>query len=160
MSMKLVEGLKAVNGLAPSADLYNGDPATDVVFLKNYDRVLFAIFGVATTGTAVVTVEECDNATPSTSTAIAFTYYSNTSADSGDTFSAATSATASGFTTATSATYIYLIEVKAHALTDGFPAVRLVLTEGVDAAVVGSVMAFAGDARFPGSPDQMKTAIA
>lgn len=152
-----MERLKVVQALAPSADLYNGDPATDVILTTHYDRILFLLFGVATTGTAVVTVEECDNVTPSNSTAIAFNYYSNTS---GDTFSAATSATASGFTTATSDTYIYAIEVLAQDLTQGYPGVRLVLTEGVDAAVVGAVVAVCGDARYMSAAEGMKTAIA
>ncbi len=157
MSKKLVEGLKFINALAPLADRYNGDPASDVVLLKNYDRVIFAIYGTATTGTAVVTAEECDDVTPTTSNAVPFTYYSNVATD---VFSAATAATASGFTTATAATYIYLIEVKAHDLTDGFPGVRLVLTEGVNAAVAASVIAIAGDARYGGAPESMLTAIA
>lgn len=157
MSSKLIERMKVVPALAPSADIFAGDTATDVISLENYDRILFLLFGVATTGTAVVTVEECDDFTPTTSTAIAYTYYSNVATD---VWSAAISATASGFTTATSDTYIYGIEVKASDLTEGFPCVRCVFTEGVDAAVIGSCTAILGDARFAGDPSTLPTAVA
>ncbi|RMD51898.1 hypothetical protein D6827_01220 [Candidatus Parcubacteria bacterium] len=157
MSNKLVERLKIANASAPNADIF-ANP-TDVFLLKNYDKIVFAIFGVATTATGTVTVEECDDTTPTNSTAIAFTYYANTSADTSDDFGAATSATASGFTTATSSTYIYLIEVKADQLSDGYPGVRLNFTAGGTGTVTGAILAILGDARYEGDPNNMLTAI-
>ena len=157
MAHKLSEDTKIINGLAPSADLFDSDPATDVVSMKHYDRLAFMLIGVATTGTAVVTVEECDNFTPSNSTAIAFSVRKN-DAFATDTLGADVAVSAAGYTTPTSATFMHIIEVKGATLTDGFPNVRVVCTEGVDAAVIGTVVCLGSDAKYFGST--LPTAIA
>lgn len=148
MSNLILEGLKVIGGLAPDSDIYEGGPnSTDVVSLAEYERVVFALYqktGGSNTGTATVTVEACDNFTPSNTTAIAFTYYKNESAGSADAFTKAT-ATTSGFVTTANKTSIYLVEVKASDLiASGYPNVRMKLTEAVDDIVIGSVLILAG----------------
>jgi len=160
MSARLAELLKLVNGVAPSSDVYDSDPATDVVFFKNYDRIMFVLIqktAGSNTGTATVTLEKCDDATPTTATAVAFTYWKNEAAATADTFTKATATTA-GFTTTANKTAIYIVEAKASDMGDGFPACRLQLTEAVDDPVIGCVLAICGDARYPG--DSLPTAIA
>ena len=132
--------------VAACEDLFNGDPASDVISLKNYGKVLFLIAkNAGALGTATITVESCDDVTPTTATAIPFKYWKNTS---GDTWSDMTAATASGFVTTAGADQMYAIEVDASELydTDGF--VRLQITETVDDPVDGMVFALAGDARY------------
>lgn len=143
----LTETVKIVQGLQPSADLYNGDPATDVVGMKGYSRVSFLLHAVATTGTAVVTVESCDNAAASNAAAMAFTYRKKTTGASA-VWGAVTAATSSGFTTTASESTIYEISIEDQALPEGQPYVRLQLTEGVDAAVVGGVTVALYPARY------------
>jgi hypothetical protein len=143
MNSYFVERNHIVKGLAPHADLYNGDPATDVVNMKNYERCTFILHQNATTvssnGTAVITVEACTSAAGSSATAIAFKYTKLTTGVS-DASTALTSATAAGFTTTAVQNTVYLIEVQASDLTADKPYVRLVATEGVDAPVAGSVL--------------------
>ena len=160
---KLLEGLKIIGGLAPTADAYDGDPETDVVDMGKYDRVVFLLYQVTAgtdTGIATVTVEECDDFTPSNSTAIPFTYYENLSAGTSDDFGAAQTATASGFSTTANKTSIHAIEVKAEDLSEGFPKVRAVLTEGVDDPCTACVLILGGSAKFQGDPNTLPTAIA
>lgn len=133
-------------GIAPAADLFATDPATDVISLANYQGVVFTLLvGAGATGTATVTVEECDDATPSNSTAIAFRYRRK---DGTAAWGEWTAATASGFATTAGASELYQIKVEADGLSDGFPNVRAVFTEVVDDPVVGGVLATAYGARF------------
>lgn len=133
-----------------AADMYNGDPATDVVSTVNYHGVRFEIIeGAGATGTAVVTVEECTAIDGTGATAIAFTY--RVKAGTAD-WGAWTAATSSGFTTTAGANKLYEIDVPSDSLSSDSPYVRLQLTEGVDSAVVGAVNARAYRARFASEP--------
>ena len=83
-----------VKGLDPVADAFAGTKYTDVVDFKNHNIVEFYIYkGVGTTGTSTVTVEACDDTTPSNTTAVTFRYQAITS---GDTHGALTAATTAG----------------------------------------------------------------
>lgn len=150
-----------VKGLAPSADLYNGDPATDVINMEGYQQCTFILHqngsSPSSNGNATVTVEACTSAAGSSATAIAFKYTKLTSGVS-DASTALTDATASGFNTTAAQNTTYLIQVLASDLTDNKPYVRLVLTEVTDAAVIGSVMAVltGGPKR---APDNQATAL-
>lgn len=140
-----VEKTHVVKGLSPSADRYNGDPATDVVNMRDYQRCTFVLHqngsSPSSNGTAVITVEACTSAAGSSATAIAFKYTKLTTGAS-DVSTALTDAAAAGFTTTALEDTTYVIEVVANELTDDKPYVRLVCTEVVDAPVVGSVMVF------------------
>lgn len=162
MSSKIVERFKIVPGVAPSSDVYNGNPATVEVNMGKYDRVLFVIdqkTAGTNTGKATVTLESCDNAAGANAAAMAGKYYKNESAASSDDLGAATAFTTSGFSTTANKTAQYLVEVKASDLPDGQPFVRLTLTEATDDPVIGSVIAIC-EAKRCEDPDTMVSAIA
>ena len=109
----LIEQLKFVKGLDPVADAFDNGatPASDVVSMRGYGNVLFLIhIGVGVTGTQTLTVEACDNVTPSNTTTIVFWYREILS---GDTEGALTKATASGFTVTAGSSKIILVEARA-----------------------------------------------
>lgn len=138
-------------GLAPDADRYNTDPATDVVNTKYYGHTTFIVeHGAGATGTAVVTVEECTAADGTGATAIPFKYrlYAITAAQG-----ALTDATASGFTITAGANKLAVIEVPSRSLSDGSPYVRVQLTEGVDSPVDASVLIIQSQPRYAGTLD-------
>jgi len=158
---KILEEIKIINGLAPAADRYNSDPATDIVNAGRYDRIVFLLFQVTAgtnTGTATITIEECDDVSASNSTAIAFKYLANVAAGTSDDFGAWQTATASGFSTTANKTAIYAAEVSGADLTDGYPYVRMVLTESVDDPVTGCVLIL-GCNGPKGDPNTLLTAI-
>jgi hypothetical protein len=136
-----------VLALAPDADRYAGDPATDVFSLKEFREITFILQeGAGGTGTATITIEECDGFTPSEpdgAVAIPFRYQlSQADGTLGD----LTDATAAGVTTG--ANKIVSITVHASALSDGFPFVRLQLTEVVNDPVDAGVVAILGEPRY------------
>lgn len=152
----LTEDFQIVGGLSPSADLYNGDPATDVVGMAGYNKVHFLLHqntGGTNTGTATVTVEAVDNAAGSNAVAIPFRYRAKTTGAS-SAWGAVTAATASGFTTTANEDTIYEIQVEDQDLPDTQSYVRMVLTEAVDDPVLGSVMILLVGSRYK-EPNQI-----
>jgi len=132
--------------IAANEDIFNGDPATDVISMSRYERCTFVIQkGAGATGTATITVESCDDVTPTTATAVPFRYKVCTS---GNTWGATTAATASGFTTTAGADQVYLVEIDAPGLysTDNY--VRLKMTEVVDSPCDGGVIAILSRPRY------------
>lgn len=132
--------------IAANEDIFNGDPATDVINLAEYGSVIFFIIcNAGAVGTATITVESCDDVTPTTTTEIAFKYWECTTPDIWSDMKAAES---TGFTTAAAADKMYAIEVSAEELADTDQFVRLKCTEVADAAVDGAIMAIAGRGRY------------
>lgn len=147
----IIEEIHMLN-IAPSAfiaaneDIFNGDPASDVISLENWrDAIFFILKNAGATGTATITVESCDNVTPTTPTAIAFRYKKMTTID---TWSAWTAALVAGIATTAGADQMYMIHVRAEELhsTDKF--VRLQLTEVVDNPCDGAVGAILLNPRY------------
>lgn len=128
-----------VKGLDPVADAFKDTVYSDVVSMKNHALCEFVIYkGVGATGTSAITVEACDNTTPTKHIAIPFKYQKVLS---DDTHSALTDADDTGFTTSAGSSQIYRIFVDRKALTEsGYTYVRLVADESVDGAVVGAVL--------------------
>lgn len=125
----------------PLADGYAGNPASDVVSLKNYSHANFFVHeGAGATGTATITVEECTAIGGTGATAIAFKYRVNNGewAD----------ATTSGFTTTAGADVSYEIAVAAEDLSSDSPFVRLQFTEVVDSPVAMHAWVVASGARY------------
>ena len=134
-------------GLVPDADLYAADPATDIINMEDYSHVTFLLTeGAGGTGTVKLTVEECDDTTPTNSTAIAFKYRV---CSSGDTWGALTASAATGYTTTAGANKMVAVEVDAAELSDGYPFVRLQLTEVVDDPCDAGVVVILSGARYP-----------
>jgi len=116
-----------VIALQPLADLYDGDPATDVFNMEDYDHITFLLFeGAGGTGTATLTVEECNTAAGGGANAIAYRYRLQSTID---TWGALTAIASTGYTTVAGANKAIAIEVDAEELADGFNFVRLQITE-------------------------------
>lgn len=138
-------------GINPIDDFTNGTVGTDVVNASNFDETTFLVFsGVGTTGTATLTIEACDDTTPSNTTAIPFRYRRVTgSLNAGDTHAAITDATASGFTTTAGSHQIYALSVRNEELGDtGYKYIRMKAVEVVNSPVLAGVMILQGHPRF------------
>lgn len=139
----------AASGGAAFEDFFAGDVKLDVINMKNYKQVCFVVLMEhGAVGTTLITVQACDDVTPSATSAIKFKYKLVNAVDTQGTVTQATSA---GFTTAAVADKIYVIEVDANDLPDGYPMVRLSCVEQDDAPVDGSVTAYARIARYGAS---------
>ncbi len=143
-----------VNIIAP-VDINGGVVNSDVFSLGKYARCQILLeFGV--TGAAVTfTVEECDDFVPTTTTAIAFSYYAEETA-SGDTLTTRTAATTAGIAASTNDGIMYVIDIVASELTDGRPNLRLVLSDPA-AATLASAQAILSGSRY--QQEQTPTAI-
>jgi len=134
------------NFITSHDDFMAGTKTTDVVNLGKYDKALWLIHkSQGNTGVTVVTVESCDNVTPSTTTAMAFDYWACTS---GDTWSDMSTATTAGFTTTAGENQMYAVEVNASELSGTDKYVRLKMVESTDDPVEGGVICILGGPRF------------
>lgn len=141
--------------IAANEDIFNGDPASDVVSLALYEAVVFLIVkNAGATGTATITIESCDTVVPGTATAIAFRYKACTS---GNTWGSWTAATTAGFTTTAGANQCYMIEVHAEDLSGTDKYVRLQATEVADDPCDGAILCILGNPRY--AKDVMPAAI-
>jgi hypothetical protein len=123
-------------GLSSPADSAGVAVTSDIVNVGKYHSVSLLVYlGTLTGDTAVVTVEECDDVTPTTNTAIAFRYRESGATTTSDAYGAVTAATSSGFTfAATDDDHILMIDINGADLTDGYPYVRVVVTPGGSAS--------------------------
>jgi hypothetical protein len=137
-------------------DLFNGNLTTDIISLANYGSAIFVLTkGPGATGTAVVTVESCDDTSATTSTAVAYNYAVCTS---GNTWGNITAATSSGFTTTAGANQCYLIEIRDDQLSGTDKYVRAVFTESANDPVDGSVVSLGMNPKYPqDAPKEMIT---
>ena len=151
MRNRLFQNVHVVNAMpaaneASYSDLFNGNPATKVVNLSNYERVTWLIQkGSGSTGTAVITCQSCSDTTPSVTTAVPFAYWTCTS---GDTWSDMNTATSTGFTTTAGADQVYAVEVNASELSGTDSYVRLVATESINDPVNGTVTCILSGPRY------------
>lgn len=148
MSARMIDHMNFYNcaNLTAHEDMFNGDPSTDVIVMRKARSIVFGILKSAgATGTATITVESCDDTTPTTTTAVAFHYRACTS---GNTWGAVTAATTAGFTTTAGANQMYVIEVSADELSDGDIGVRLVATEVVDNPCDGAIFCVTDNHRY------------
>lgn len=145
-----------VVNILPPQDINGSAQNSDVFSMRDHAHVDI-ILVLGTSGAAsTVTIEECDDFTPSNSTAIAFTYYQEETA-AGDTLSGEQAATTSGFATSTNNNIIYIISIDASQLSDGFPCLRLAMSDPSASTIVAAVAVLSG-ARYAG--DQSETQIA
>lgn len=151
----IAEQCHVVN-ITPPIDINGAGAASDVFCMENFAHatiiVQLGVTGAATT----ITVEECDDFTPTTHTEIAFSYYAETTA-AGDTLGARTAATTAGITGSTNDGVFYVIEIDAAELTDGYPYLRVSASDP-SAATLYSAVAILSGSRYGG--DQNATAIA
>ena len=156
MTMNKAAEVHWVHGLAPVADAFAGATVNSDVVKANCEAVLFMVYkGVGTTGTSTVTVEACDDVTPSNTTTVPFYYRSNTSSD---TWGAWTSAAAAGFTTTAGSNHIYQIWVDAAELAEeGYEYVRLDMAEVADDPVLGGILIGLVNPRYMPQPATVLT---
>ena len=138
--------------VADNSDFMASNPASDVITLDEYrECTWFLIVNSGGTGYAAITVESCNNTTPSTTTAIAFKYRK---IQDPDTHGAWTAATTSGFSTTAESDCIYEIRVTADGLSSTDKYVRLQITETDDTAQNGAAFALLTQPRYAESdPD-------
>lgn len=136
-----------VKGLDPVADAFSGTVYSDVISLATHHYIEFVIYkGVGTTGTSTITVEACDDTTPSTTSAVAFNYQAITS---GDTHGALTAATTAGFVTTAGSSQLYKIVLDAQALAaTGYKYVRVKAVEVANDPVLGGILAILHEPRY------------
>jgi len=147
---ELLQNLHFIKGLDPVADAFAGTVASDVVDVSNHGGALFIVYkGVGATGTSTITVEACDDVTPSNTTAVPFYSKSITATDvQGE----MTARAAAGFTTTAGSSQIYVIAVDSQELASaGYKYVRLKAAEVVDSPVLGGIAIALFDPRFGGS---------
>lgn len=150
----LAEECHIVNALPP-VDI-NGGKYTDVWSMENHSHATIIVQMGVTGAASTITVEQCDDFTPTTSAAIAFSYYAETTA-AGDTLGARTSATTAGFASSTNDNIFYVIEVDAAQLSAGYPCLRVAFSNpGV--STLANVCVILSGSRYAG--DQNATAIA
>jgi len=154
--INLAECGHVVNILPPQA--ITDAVASDVFSLKNYAHATIIVTAGSTNADAGnITIEECDDFTPTNDTAIPFIYYEETTA-AGDTLSGKkTAAAATGIDVSANDNIIYVIEIDASQLSEGYP--NLILKwSATGGATYGSAVAILTGARYAG--DQSATAIA
>lgn len=142
-----------VTGIAPVADIFNGNPVSDVVNLKNFKKALFLVSHTGgTTGTGNLKVQAVDNPAGANAVDVEFKYAKKVTGAS-DVWGAVTQAVAAtGVTTVATEATIYAIEVNADDLPEAKSYVQLKLTEVVNDPVTGAVTIVLLEPRFGGVP--------
>lgn len=150
-NLSIPTNLHFVKGLDPVADAFSGTVYSDVIEVGG-QGIGFVIYkGVGTTGTSTITVNACDNTTPSTESAVEFFYKRISTTDSGW-----TAATTAGFTTTAGSSDVYHIAVPADKLaSSGYGYARLKAVESANDPVLGGVLAYVFGGRFVPQPTSL-----
>jgi hypothetical protein len=143
-----------VVNILPPQDIAAG-VSSDVFSMKGYAHATIIVqCGSTNADAGNVTIEECDNFTPTTDTAISFNYYAETT-DTGDTLGAKTYA--ASIDVSANDNVMYVIEIDAAQLTDGYP--NLILKwSAAGGATIASAVAILSGARYASA--ESATAIA
>ncbi len=145
-----------VVNILPPVDITGGVTTSVVFSLEDYGHADIIITMGVTGAASTVTVEECDNFTPTTHTEIAFDVYKEETA-AGDTLGAKVACTVAGFATSLNNSIMYVIPIDDTQLTEGYPNVRISLSNpGV--STLASAVAILSGARY--ASDQSPTVIA
>lgn len=141
MAATLMERFQLIKGIDPVANAFASTVYSDVVDMSDFSRLLFVRYdGVGTTGTSTVTVNACDNTTPSNRTPIPFRYRQILT---GDTEGTLTAAAVTGFTTTAGSSKIVAIEVdELDVASTGYRYVECKFVEVAASAVLGGVLIF------------------
>ena len=146
-------------GLTSPYDSAGAAITSDIVNVGEYHAVSILVYiGTITGDTAAITVEECDDVTPSNNTAIAFRYRESGATTSSDAYGSVTAALAAGVTVAAADDdHIFMIDINGAALSDGYPYVRVVVTPAGSASASEVAILSIGNPRYP--QDDQVTAI-
>lgn len=134
-----IDTLRAMKGLDPVANAFAGTVRSDVVNMSLHSKVMFLVYkGAGASGTSTITVQACDDNSPSTESPVEFQY---SRASNSDAPTALTKATTAGFTTTAGASDLYFIQVNSQALaSSGYKYVCLKMVEVVASAVLGGIV--------------------
>lgn len=147
-----------VQGLVPVADAFAGGVSTDVISLRDYGRVTFVIITGAREDTGisnVVTVDACDNATPSTTVAMPFYRQSLPWSTTVDTWAAPALVAATGYnftSNNTAANCVHIVEVTADmvsAAAAGYGFVRCTVAETANKTITAAILVILSEPRYP-----------
>ena len=145
--MELLERLHFIGGLAPDSDFAAGTVYTDV-FEMNGEAAYFLVwYGAnASLGASTLTIEACDDTTPTNSTAVAFYYRTSSTFD---TWGAWTAATTSGITVGAAADSAWQILVPAsECASEGYGYIRAKIVESTNQAADGVISAYIVNPRY------------
>ena len=141
---------------SPVADALAGTIYTDVVSMELYHECYFILVsGVGTTGTSTITVESCDDFTPTNKQAVAFKY-KRTSA--GETNTAWTAATSSGFTTTAGSHQVYTIRLRKENCYLDYKTARLKCVEVANDPVLAGCLIMMAKPRYDAAQPPAATA--
>ena len=138
--------------LAEQGHIVNVLPPIDISAGKTGDRFKMTNYGHATIIVQVgvsaaaftkIILKECNAASGGTATAIAFDYYAEETA-AGDTLAARASATSSGVTPSANNNIMYVIEIDARALSDGFEWLELSVTNTTNSVIASAIAILTG----------------
>ena len=124
--------------------------------MKNYAHATIILQVGSQAGAFTAILYECDDFTPSNQNAIATVVYKEETGD-GDTLGARTAETTSVFNSGENNNIMFVIEVTADELTDGYPNLQLKLSN-LDNTTYVSAIAILSGSRY--ASDQSATAIA
>ncbi len=147
--INIAEALHVVNILPPQD--VDGGKTSAVFSLKNHAHATIIVTCGSTNADAGnITIEECDDFTPTNDTAIPFIYYKEETTD-GDTLSAKqTAEAATGIDVSANDNTTYVIEIDASQLSDGYPNLVLKWSDP-GGATYGSAVAILSGSRYAGS---------
>ncbi len=149
MALNMLEKLRFTSGLDPVADFGAGGVSSDVIDMSGHNKALFVIHrGVGATGTGVLTIEACDDVTPTNTTAIPYRYRE---VDASDVLGTLTEAAAAGYTMTAGTGLIITVEVEAVEVRKAgatFEFVRLTLTESTDSPVLAGITVILAEPRY------------
>ena len=135
-----------VSVLDPVADFSDTAVSTDIVAVYGGGVNFIIGKGVGATGTSTITVDACDDTTPSNTTAVIFWYRAMTTMGVWGDWPAATAA---GFTTTAGSSQLYEVHVPVDVVAAlGYGYARITMTEVVDDPVLGYVLAVVEPTRY------------
>ena len=150
--MTIAECCHVVNILPPiDVDTAGGLAQSEVFSMENHAHATIIVqCGVTDADAGFITIEECDNFTPSNDTAIGFSYYAEETA-LGDTLGARTLAVAAtGIDVSANNGTLYVIEIDASELSDGYPCLVLKWSNPGGSTIVSAVAILSGS-RYAGT---------
>lgn len=151
----IAEECHVINILPPQS--ISGAATSDVFSVKDCSHVTIIVQAGSTNADAGnITIEECDDFTPTNDTAIAFAYYAEETA-AGDTLGSRAAATVTGIDVSGNDNLTYIIEIDVEELTEGYEKLILKWSAPGGATLVSAVAILSGLA-FQG--DQTRTQIA
>ena len=152
--MRFTENVHIIGGLAPDADRFAGTVNTDVFEVAGEGAWFLIWYGAnASLGASTLTIEACDDTTPTNTTAVPFMYRVSTTFD---TWGDWTQATSAGITVGGSADSMWEVYVPASELaSEGYAYIQADLVESTNQAADGVVLCGVVNPRYRTQPSSL-----